>query len=484
MKLYHKYSAMLTGALLLAFASCTEDVTRDLSPVQEGGGIQAYLSQDNETSLSFLPDSLPEFTVTVGRNNTAGAATVDLLVKDSKNLLDAPTSVTFADGQATAEITVDLSRMALGQSTTLEVALANTADRYYYGLASISIDVLRDYKWEDAGKVEFNDLDFGMGKLDVPIEWAQGTQLFRLPNLYHEYDESVPAGLHLQFYLDTLKVTGADGKEYRKMAPLELTKVMTLGQHNLGTGYNIYWRPDVPDYDGYFSFSNYGSSYTLNYLLVQGSSLYIGAASFVWKDGFMGEEPDPYKGEDIEAKVDTDLTGAASAGYFFGDEYFSYSAQDEYGSSVRVSVGDYVIMLEHPEIFVSLEFLAPYNDQVEIPAGEYAINNSELVSTVRVGNYAEAQDGYGSFASVPATVVTPEVNLYFASGTVKVEYSGTDATITIDAITGKGSTVKATWTGQLDIIDLTAAPGGDAGASKAGLKAHQKPQRAKLSLIK
>jgi hypothetical protein len=481
MKLYNKFSIILIATFLLIFASCEETVTREPSPVQEGG-TQAYFSEENSTSRLFLPADATVFAITVGRQNTQGRVTVQLLVNDKESVLVLNESVTFEEGQALAEIEVDFSAMELGQSTTLDLAIKEETDRYFYGLSTLSIKILRDYNWVDVGIAEFDDLVWTEEKADVLIQQAVGTELFRLVEPYSEVflalDDTDPdiekcRGKYLNFYLDTTFVTGADDKKYRSCNAVKLPS----GVQDLGLGiygYGFYWALPGEPYAGYCSFTNYGNIYTIEGIVsdLAGAPLASYPYIFTWKDGFPGEIPDPYKGEDIEnANLNKEMTDAA--GYYFGYEYFSYYTKDSYGSDSAVYVAEYIVEMESQDLLVSLNVLAFFDGNIAIPAGEYKINSSDDGYSVRVGSFTELP--YGSFAEIPAV----NSSLYFTSGTVKFEYSGNIATITVDAASAKGSTVKATWTGELAVVDLTGAPAGIKG--KTGF---QRPKRAKLSLIK
>ncbi|MDR0413460.1 MAG: hypothetical protein LBH61_06660 [Dysgonamonadaceae bacterium] len=461
MKTYNKFSAILMGAILLTGASCTEEVFRSASPVQEGG-VQVYISEANSTSLLFLPDDPTTFTVTLGRQNTQGTITVPLSVSDPENLLAVNNSITFEDGEALAELEVDFSAMELGQSTSLELSVTNEEDRYLYGLSTLSIRVLRDYKWASAGSVEYTDLDFGLETATVPIERAEGTQLFRLPNLFYEIcvavgdPDPVDKGYHLQFYIDP--------STYDAISLVD-------GFQDLGTGYEVYW--NTGNFGDYCHFTNYGSKYTLEYILTPDrSTVYLGGASFVWTDGFKGVEPDPYKDEDLE-KANLDKVMTDAEGYYLGYEY--QDGQDEYGNKSEIPVAEYILSLASSDLDISLDILTSFDGNIVIPAGVYPIDNSDEATSVRAGNYTEFP--YGSYAQIPA--ISPDLKLYFVSGAVRFEYEGDICNITVEAVTGKGSNVKATWQGKLDIIDLTQPePAG------AKMKADQKPKKAKLSLIK
>jgi hypothetical protein len=450
MKQLYKISVIFTGALLLALASCTEEVLRDASPVQDGG-IQAYISETNSASLLFLPDAPTSFTITIGRQNTQGRAEVPLTVNDVKGLLTLNDAVTFEDGQALAELEVDFSAMELGESTTLELAIKNADDRYLYGLSELNINVLRDYNWKDVGAANFYDGFWTGETVQLPIQQAEGTQLFRFKDLYSEIflalDPSDPdieacRGYNLQFYIDTVT--------YAAIALPVGVQDFGLGMY----GYTFHW--GAP-YAQYCSFTNEGNVYTIGILYYNNGTPwnYGEYFTFTWTDGFGGEMVDPYKDETVVIeKLEKTLTQAE--GYYLGFQQYSYYGTDEYGGRTTIYVDNYIVQLEGDGLELSLDILAFDGSETAIPAGTYTINKSDDGNSARPGTYAEV-NAYetSSYAKLPA--ISPDLTLYLVSGTVTIDYNTdtSEYTITIDAVTGKGSTIQATYTGTLTITDLS-----------------------------
>lgn len=459
-KILNKFSVILAGALLLALASCTEEVLRDASPAQAGDGIQAYIAETNPTAYVFLPDDpATSITVTIGRQNTQGRVEVPLSVTDEKNLLVLNDVVTFDDGQALAELAVDFSAMEVGQSTTLDLAVKNEADRYIYGLSEYSITISIDYKWVDRGSANFYDGFWTGETAKIPIQQAEGTQLFRFKDIYSEIflalDPTDPdvedcKGYHLQFYLDTTYTDASN--TYRKCTAIALpTGVQDLGIGKYG--YTFYWAPAGQPYASYCSFTNDGNAYTIaGLVLVSGAVTYYWNCQFTWDDGFPGIIPDPYKGETVVIENLT-KTLTAAQGYYLGYQGYSYYDKDEYGSRTPVYVDNYIVQLEGDGLEVSLDVLALNGTASAIPVGTYTINSSNKENSVRVGNYAETASGTSSYAQLPA--ISSDLFLYLLSGTVTIEYDSSNYTITIDAVTAKGSVIQATWTGALTITDLS-----------------------------
>jgi hypothetical protein len=490
--IYNKISIILAGATLLAFAACTEEVLRDASPVPEGG-VQAYIPETNSTSLLFLPDdAATTFTITIGRQNTQGRVEVPLSITEKKGLLALSNNIAvFEDGQALTELEVDFSVMEPGESTVLELAIKNDADRYLYGLSKYSITVLRDYKWVDVGEADFKDLFWTGATVKLPVQQAEGALLFRFKDIYSEIflalDPTDPdiekcKGYHLQFYLDT---TYTDASEtYRSCKADSLpTAIQDLG---LGMyGITFLWAAPGKSYANYCEFTNEGNVYRIDGVYLNNGELWnFYTFTFTWTDGFPGIIPNPYKDETIV--IDSlKRTMTDAAGYYFGWEEYSHNNTDEYGSRIPVYVDNYIVEMVCNDLYISLDMLI--HDNASIPAGVYPINNSDLENSVRPGNYAEVST-YGISSYVELAI--QDVILYLVSGTVEVEYDNDDnCTITVDAVTAKGSVIQATWTGDLQITDLTSAgaPGAAVKAglkvkAKAGVKTGQRPQ--KLSSIK
>jgi hypothetical protein len=447
--LYNKFSVIIAGALLLTLASCEKDAVREPSPAQDGG-VQAYIAETNKTLQLFLPgDEATSFTVRIGRQNTAGRVKLPLVITDKNGLLDWDSdAVIFENGAAVAELEVDFSAMRLGESATLELAIKDEGDRYLYGLSKYSITVLRDYNWVNVGAVEFTDPAFGLGTAKVPIEQAEGTTLFRLPNLYYELcmaakdSRPIEKGFHLQFRLDTTYTDAS--QKYRKY-----TAVSLPDNQDLGVGYYLRWDAS---WGQYCTFTNYGSHYSIGHLLVQegSSNAAVLTSSFVWIDGFKGEEFDPYKGETIVIDTLKRANQTGSMHIQFGGSY-SYKAENKnYGGVTSVPVDSYRVKLTSTDLELSLDVNVLRPSHSRIRDGVYPINSSNDSTSVRAGS-AMVFPQAGSYARLPS--IDDKAVLYLVSGTVAFQYDAAGKyTVTVDAITGKGSVIQASWK------DITPAP--------------------------
>lgn len=417
MKTLYKILFSLLGVAVLLTA-CDDEILREPSPVQQGG-VQAFFSADNETSYSFLPDATPVMNVVVGRNITTGADSVAYIMTDENGVfVPQDDKLFFPAGVAYDTLVIDCSAMTLGMNAELVLTL-NEEDAYVYAASSISISVLRDYKWVNRGAVEYNDLDFGLGAATVPIQQAEGTQLFRLPNLYNYFDEEIPTGFHLLFYIDTTTFAAIN---------------LPAGFQDLGTGYEVYY--NTTNYGAYCTFTSSGNEYFLGYILTPDrSALYIGGASFVWKEGFPGVMTDPYEGEGVDS-ISWNLTNPWAIWY--ADYYYN-------------EVSEFDLVLDDGSNYVNLVLfadLADETDPITLPEGEYKINQDIEVGTALAGyNGANGKDGTYAFA--------PSVNstFYLVEGTVTVTEELGVTTINVEALSASNVSFRATWSGALSVIN-------------------------------
>src|SRR5574344_352307 len=104
----NKIFLMAAVAMLGLFASCGDD--DDYTAGKKSGNNDVAFTEASQKNQTLeLADT--KFTVSLQRSNTQGALTVPLKVFAS-DMLTVPTSATFADGAATADITVQVSDSA------------------------------------------------------------------------------------------------------------------------------------------------------------------------------------------------------------------------------------------------------------------------------------------------------------------------------------------------------------------------------------
>lgn len=107
MKLNKTFLMSLIAATGLAFTACSDD--NEYTPGEEVGKINVtFVGEENKTLA--LDDS--EFTITVQRADSVGELTVPLVVLHKPDVFTVPEFVTFANGEATKEVTIGVSNDA------------------------------------------------------------------------------------------------------------------------------------------------------------------------------------------------------------------------------------------------------------------------------------------------------------------------------------------------------------------------------------
>lgn len=452
-------AVILTGA----FTACVEDeLIREASPEDTAKGTQAYFSENNKRSMSFLPTDETTFSVEIGRRNSTKAYELPLQITDEEGVFVVDTVVNFKAGENLKNIEVDFSAMTLGMEADLVISL-EPEDATIYGNSSLTISVLRDYKWLDKGTVDFFEQDFGLEGGTVAIQQAEGTNLFRLKDLYNVLDDSddpVPAGYHLKFYLDP----------DNNWAALNFLP----GFQNLGTGYEVYY--DIAGgFAAYCSFTSKDNVYSANYLLTPNrQNLYLGGFSFVWSGDFPGVIADPYEGD---ATVNLDWAMATATVSYWGPEGYSYETEDKYGSVAVVRVDEFEITLSSGKGDIVLSLLTDYVGGKFLPTGEFPINTSNKENTVRAGFKSGVPQG--SYVEIPSIDAT----LFLTRGKVVISEEEGTYTIEIDGSSALDSEVKASWTGTVTIVDETAEEE-EGGAEGIKAKVKRLGPGEKLSIIR
>ena len=153
--------------------------------------------------------------------NTKGAVSVPVTVASCDEVstgvkfCDQPTAFSFADGEATAKITLNVNAACLFQKTyKMALTIGEKKDHLYaQGTTSTIVSFTKDYTWQTLGQpVILEDgngwVGSGAGIL-APVEWASdykndnGNMLFRIKALYAYAGKGSDATTgHLQFFLD------------------------------------------------------------------------------------------------------------------------------------------------------------------------------------------------------------------------------------------------------------------------------------------
>lgn len=257
--------AMLVGVISLT--ACEAD-DEDFAPGAADPGCYLYASS---TSPVYTPDDDQVLSVNIGRTDASAAETVSLSCDNSA--FQCPSTVSFAAGEKTKTLSIPFS-LEIGAKQSVSISVAPDASTVY-GADTLTLSVMRDYNWEDAG---YGTLKEGIydKKGTVYVQHAKGTHLYKLVqpyyNLFEQAKETdLPSGDDFKFTFDGTTLSVEDGYFY----PDNSLSIIPY--------YFIYNSAKYPDY---CNCSVDGKTLTFNELLTDGTDLYLASLVFDWESGF------------------------------------------------------------------------------------------------------------------------------------------------------------------------------------------------------
>ena len=177
-----RYAKIAVAALVtVAMAACTSDYEYDTPEALKGA--QVYFSNTLPSKIEVNKES-GNFDVTLSRQNTEGELTVPLMfTADEGNIYTVPSTVTFADGEATANIHITFNPDDLVYGNYVGGTISFDADNLStpYGATS--------YQFK-AGASAYEDVEGGKGKFrDGLISALYGIEVL-------EYDVQIQQDAH------------------------------------------------------------------------------------------------------------------------------------------------------------------------------------------------------------------------------------------------------------------------------------------------
>ncbi len=177
-----RYAKIAVAALVtVAMAACTSDYEYDTPEALKGA--QVYFSNTLPSKIEVNKES-GNFDVTLSRQNTEGELTVPLMfTADEGNIYTVPSTVTFADGEATANIHITFNPDDLVYGNYVGGTISFDADNFStpYGATS--------YQFK-AGASAYEDVEGGKGKFrDGLISALYGIEVL-------EYDVQIQKDAH------------------------------------------------------------------------------------------------------------------------------------------------------------------------------------------------------------------------------------------------------------------------------------------------
>ena len=159
---------MAVGMLLSA---CTEEPPVYQPAEPETNEVQAYIYNTTVTSVQ-LTQLGAQIPVVIGRNQTEGEATFELLTNDTIGAFEVE-PVHFAAGEKSTTVNVTV-KLSYGESYGLTLSVPENYTTAY-GQPTVSIAIVVDFTWMPMGTVQFES-GFCGGTAKLKIEQAKDGQ--------------------------------------------------------------------------------------------------------------------------------------------------------------------------------------------------------------------------------------------------------------------------------------------------------------------
>lgn len=188
--IYKVFAALMVLPLLAGMTSCTEEAEYDAA--KSVGGPQVYFSTELPSTID-VSENETHAAILLSRVVTEGEVTVPLKVETESEFISLPSSVTFADGEASAEITImyDLEKMEMGVYDDVVVSLDDETYTTPYGRSSYAFSIGLPAPWTSLGYgLYYEDILgplYGGSPLEYAVEIEENDMqpgMFRLVNPY------------------------------------------------------------------------------------------------------------------------------------------------------------------------------------------------------------------------------------------------------------------------------------------------------------
>ena len=183
----------LTVVVAALFSSCNKDNEGAVYSNQSNAGVSFTASTLTAVEV---PASNPVFDVEIVRGNTVGAATGTLTASLIANKVALPgvtvSNYSFADGENSTTVSVNISPLEVGVAGTLTLTIAD-ADASVGGVKSATMKVSKAYEWKSLGKGQFYDNFFGMTSQPEILK-AEGFDRYRVIEPCEDFRAEAIAG--------------------------------------------------------------------------------------------------------------------------------------------------------------------------------------------------------------------------------------------------------------------------------------------------
>lgn len=215
--------------------SCSDSGYWDESTNQNG-----FSFKSSSQSFTFTNNDVMDVVeIPITRANASGEATLPLEVSFSSDLLSGPSSVTFADGQKTANYVITCTGFELGDEATATVQFDKTLASAA-GVDSTKVTVLLDYVWNSIGVGKFNDAWTTNSDETYDVEFMQNASLPNRFRVMYPYTS---------FWGEDASPSISNFVEFWVLSPGDVLGSTTVTKENLVYFKDFYTGEYVDDYD-------------------------------------------------------------------------------------------------------------------------------------------------------------------------------------------------------------------------------------------
>lgn len=197
MKTYSKINIWMSFLVMLLFASCTEEIVRDPSPVANPNSANVYFSVTNSSS-PVLGLQQSSFKVVIIREKKTAAQEVNLNVENVNGaIFEVPTKVSFAAGVDSVAIEIKVKDMELMKKYKLAISIDPEETKPYTiqkVYPRLELTVLKEDFAPFADGTYTSD--FFEASWALTLEYSPATKIYRFKNCWEE------AGYDLTFNWD------------------------------------------------------------------------------------------------------------------------------------------------------------------------------------------------------------------------------------------------------------------------------------------
>lgn len=236
MKNIFKSFVVLGAAALVAVSCNVENIGTLYQHEGANSGVSFVSTTVSDTQIGAATTS---YTIAVGRAKADAAQTVSL-TNTLPEGVSVPSSISFAAGQHSADLVIDLSGMDVGTSYKGTISLANESDYSEFAISSVNVTLQKAYTFVKygTGTYHFNgdDCYFNGDQKDLEIFKAEGFEVY--------YINGWCEGVKFQFSVNNGIVTVENGptgythSDYGAMSINDCTKYFSTWDPKAdGTGY-------------------------------------------------------------------------------------------------------------------------------------------------------------------------------------------------------------------------------------------------------